>query len=1145
MRAVAPAPRQPDRTQRAVGPVRRPTAPEAGTPDARGLLHDEPAGRTSTALPFSSAVAPPGDPLEQDATRAAGRIARGGTASIRAADSASVARAASGPAPALPPGTARAVRSPTGGAPLPRATRQRLEAGFGADLSGVRLHDDAAAHRHAERLRARAFTYGDHIWLSRGASAADLHLLAHETAHVLQHDGLVRRDPDPEAETKEEKPPGVSNKYEVNVELKKVGKHSGSIRFAFQTRSGGVLEGKAETEGKEGFAKGKLFDNKVAYKRAAGKGGHQIAAALATVEAGVKPFEWLSVSLETKFLEGQITFSGDQKLSLAKIGVKVKGTAPESFLTAAGLSAELAKAVTVTIEGKYEYAIPPEDLGALHTMQKAAREKLQSIEEVGKNRAEMERLVQEQQADAKGQKNLAERDKLKKQRRADLDAKRKADKTFGLDEKERKLRELEAKKKELAERNAKDKRKLKDKKRSPRKNKPKRTVSRQNRAEVKQRMKGRRDHMDRLQKEIDDLNRDVRKHKRKHPTPKKSARLKRLDRKLADYDTRLAKRKKKLLDLSSAIKKHEGLIRKADDAIAKAASGMKSKAGKIAGKVLGKQLKKAAGKLLVKLGAKLVPGLNIISTAVDLFEIGRAAYLLATGRATLGLGGGDPSQATKDGVEGGEGGGTEGGATEDPDAGTGATDAGTTGDTATQDADGSGNGDTGTGDTGSPAAGTGETASEDAPDGGTGGGTTDAGTPAPEGGDASAPPVSLHPRTQAVIEAAGEGLVVDGFALQALDDAVPKDIPEAEFQKLLEKIKAQKVGSANELIGRLVVATQPDEPTPTPSPEGADDTVTIEIEPEKTEDKTPTDGTDVSDGTPATDETTTDEETKAPADDRPASETDASEPDASDKDAGTSDTEAADSETTPADGGTTTDEETEGGDGEGGVDGADVEGGEVDAEEGSTAAGGPLVLDQSRALSLLALKKEGETATIVRNEAAITALKAETITATDGTTFSVSTVKVSIGEPDDGIRTLGFEVHLKKTAQGTSKTYKKRATVIEFMSLLYDDAKNKTIPTVDYSALYNALAGLLTVDGDAVTVKSSVKGKTRNLGGIVTAKVMRVVSASKAKEGEYSVNVEIVPTRVVEGKYGPIVNGSLRRFKVGDPVVVPLTLTRK
>lgn len=80
-----------------------------------------------------------------------------------------------------------------GGHPLPRALRDRLEPGFGADFSGVRLHDDATSHAAARALRAQAFTLGQHVHFGAGklrpSDERGLHLMAHELAHTLQQRG--------------------------------------------------------------------------------------------------------------------------------------------------------------------------------------------------------------------------------------------------------------------------------------------------------------------------------------------------------------------------------------------------------------------------------------------------------------------------------------------------------------------------------------------------------------------------------------------------------------------------------------------------------------------------------------------------------------------------------------------------------------------------------------------------------------------------------------------------------------------------------------------------------------------------------------------------------------------------------------------
>ena len=71
----------------------------------------------------------------------------------------------------------------SGGRTLPEATRDRLEASFGADLSALRLHYDPAA---AQAVDARAFAVGEHIVLGSAADASNLPLLGHEAAHSLQ-----------------------------------------------------------------------------------------------------------------------------------------------------------------------------------------------------------------------------------------------------------------------------------------------------------------------------------------------------------------------------------------------------------------------------------------------------------------------------------------------------------------------------------------------------------------------------------------------------------------------------------------------------------------------------------------------------------------------------------------------------------------------------------------------------------------------------------------------------------------------------------------------------------------------------------------------------------------------------------------------
>ncbi|PWV61189.1 DUF4157 domain-containing protein [Plasticicumulans acidivorans] len=77
-----------------------------------------------------------------------------------------------------------------GGEPLGAGLRRDMEARFGHDFSGVRLHTGAAAQTAAAAIDARAYTLGQHIVFGAGAgaphSASGRRVLAHELVHTLQ-----------------------------------------------------------------------------------------------------------------------------------------------------------------------------------------------------------------------------------------------------------------------------------------------------------------------------------------------------------------------------------------------------------------------------------------------------------------------------------------------------------------------------------------------------------------------------------------------------------------------------------------------------------------------------------------------------------------------------------------------------------------------------------------------------------------------------------------------------------------------------------------------------------------------------------------------------------------------------------------------
>ncbi|MFG2328083.1 DUF4157 domain-containing protein [Streptomyces sp. NPDC048604] len=79
------------------------------------------------------------------------------------------------------------------GAPLEPGVRDQLSTSYGHDFSPVRVHVGPEAARAAGELGALAYTVGDDVVFSQGAydplSRRGRALIAHELAHVAQHDG--------------------------------------------------------------------------------------------------------------------------------------------------------------------------------------------------------------------------------------------------------------------------------------------------------------------------------------------------------------------------------------------------------------------------------------------------------------------------------------------------------------------------------------------------------------------------------------------------------------------------------------------------------------------------------------------------------------------------------------------------------------------------------------------------------------------------------------------------------------------------------------------------------------------------------------------------------------------------------------------
>jgi len=78
---------------------------------------------------------------------------------------------------------------------LDRSLQTQMEAGFGADLSDVRVHTGAESEHLNRQLTARAFTVGSDIFLGLGTDLNDRRTLAHELTHVVQQRSIEEGGP--------------------------------------------------------------------------------------------------------------------------------------------------------------------------------------------------------------------------------------------------------------------------------------------------------------------------------------------------------------------------------------------------------------------------------------------------------------------------------------------------------------------------------------------------------------------------------------------------------------------------------------------------------------------------------------------------------------------------------------------------------------------------------------------------------------------------------------------------------------------------------------------------------------------------------------------------------------------------------------
>jgi Domain of unknown function (DUF4157) len=120
-------------------------------------------------------IAAPDSAAERDASV----LAKGGL------DPAALSRLA----PAAPAAGMSLIPGSTGLTAAPKLRRD-LEQRLGADLSGVRIHDDPASHAFTRSIGARAATWGSHVFFAAGRfrpdTATGREVLHHELIHTLQ-----------------------------------------------------------------------------------------------------------------------------------------------------------------------------------------------------------------------------------------------------------------------------------------------------------------------------------------------------------------------------------------------------------------------------------------------------------------------------------------------------------------------------------------------------------------------------------------------------------------------------------------------------------------------------------------------------------------------------------------------------------------------------------------------------------------------------------------------------------------------------------------------------------------------------------------------------------------------------------------------
>ena len=100
-----------------------------------------------------------------------------------------------GAEPTIHDAATAAVEHKGSGHAVDAAVARQVGAHLGAELGGVRVHDDDLAQQASAAMGARAFAHGADVFLGAGESSTDLGLMAHELTHVVQQGAAGQRAP--------------------------------------------------------------------------------------------------------------------------------------------------------------------------------------------------------------------------------------------------------------------------------------------------------------------------------------------------------------------------------------------------------------------------------------------------------------------------------------------------------------------------------------------------------------------------------------------------------------------------------------------------------------------------------------------------------------------------------------------------------------------------------------------------------------------------------------------------------------------------------------------------------------------------------------------------------------------------------------